>query len=235
MLKKTVGLITFACALTWIAASLRAATVDSQISDRVAKAASIVRAMNMADDRRIPDELLQRAEAVAVVPGVIKGPLGLDGRGLVSERLVDGRWTAPVFIQIARGGWEPQAEGAATDVVLIFTNVDALRTLEEGTGLTLGVDASMVAGPVGQSIEAVTDAKLETAIYAYSHSMGLFTGITLGGAVLGGDDNATHGVYGPDITARKVFLGETILANATVKPFIDAVQRVTIGRKVTQR
>jgi len=235
--KLAVTSIAFVFALACLPAALHAQTVDPQISDRVSRAASVLHEMAMPGNKRIPDELLQHAQAVAIIPGVIKGGTDLGGsfgKGLVSERLANGGWTAPVFIRIGGGSWGPPSGDSSTDLILIFTNPDALRTLEEGTDLKLGVDASIAAGPLGRTIEAATDAKLETAVYAYSQSMGVFAGISPDGAVLDVDDNTTHQVYGEDITARKVFLGETIFANATVKPFIDALQKVTAVKKITQ-
>jgi len=223
--------------LAWMSGFVNAQVVDTQISDRVSKTVSVLNEMAVSGDKGIPNELLQRAEAIAVFPGVIKGATDLGGsygKGLVSERLADGRWTAPVFVRFGGGAWRPPTGVSSTDLVLVFTNPDALRTLEEGTDLKLGVDASIAAGPLGPAIDARADAQLETAVYGYSQSSRLFAGVSLDGAVLDIDDIAMHQVYGQDITARKVFLGETIFANSTVKPFIDALQRTTTGKKVSQ-
>ena len=167
-------------------------------ADRVQKAASVVLDMSAA----VPADLLTRAEAVAVFPGT--------GKGLFSERMAEGGWTAPVFIQMT--GTQD------ADLVLIFTNAEALRTLEEGTLLKLGADAS------------------ETAIHAFSRSnAAAFEEAHLSGVVIDLDAETNHGIYGPDVSAKKILLSETLLANETVIPFIEALRRVTVQRKVTQR
>jgi len=217
---------------------LRAAEDKGAITGRAKSAASVLLEMAAADDKRIPEQLLEGAEAVAVFPGIIQGAAGVGGRygkGLVSERLANGGWSSPVFLTIGGGSWGPQVGLASTDLVLVFTNADALRTVEEGAELKLGVDASMVAGPIGRSVEIGTDAKLQTAIYAYSRAKGLFAGIALDGAVLKSDEDSNRQIYGQDATARTIFLSETLLANEVVKPFMDALKQATLKKKVTSR
>jgi lipid-binding SYLF domain-containing protein len=199
------------------------AVQTSAASERVNAAATVLQDMGAAGEKRIPEEVLQRAQAVAVFPNGAKG--------LISERLADGHWSAPVFIQIRRS--TDATVGQAADVVLVFTNADALRTLEEGTELKLGVDASILAGPMGRAADITADSKLTTAIYAYARSKSVFSGVAMDGAVLDVDREADTRVYGADVTAKKIILGETIMANSTVKPFIDALERITAKKKVT--
>jgi lipid-binding SYLF domain-containing protein len=218
--------------------SARAAQAGGGLSERVKAAASVLLEIGASGDKRIPEELMQRAAGVAVFPGVVKAAAGIGnryGKGLISERLADGHWSAPVFVTIGGGSWSPQVGVTTTDLVLVITNADALRTLEEGTELKLGVDASVVAGPLGRTAKIGTDAKLQAAIYTYSRAKGRFDGIVLDGAVLDIDDGADNQVYGQGVTAKAIIFGETIMANATVKPFIDALEQTTLIKKVTQR
>ena len=203
-------------AISWILAWA------STPAERVEKAANIAVEMSAAD-KGIPQPLLQGAEAVAVFPG--------EGKGLVSSRLADGRWTAPVFVQIS----ESKSSVALANLVLVFTNGDALRTLEEGTRLKLGYDASIVPGPARQTAESAADRIVETAIYTYTRSDNAFEGVTLDGGIVDLDLDANHQVYGPDATAKKIFLSQTLMANTLVKPFIEALNKMTVQKKVTQR
>ena len=189
----------------------------------VEKAVNIALEMSAAD-KGIPQTLLQGAEAVAVFPGE-------GGKGLVSTRLADGRWTAPVFVQIS----ESESSVALANLVLVFANGDALRTLEEGTRLKLGYDASIVPGPAGQTAESATDRIAEAAIYTYTRDKNAFEGVTLAGGIVDVDLDANHQVYGPDATAKKIFLSQTLMANTLVKPFIEALDKMTAQKKVTQR
>lgn len=211
--------------------------VDKDVAERVSKAAAVLQDLTSAADKRIPNELLARAEAIAVIPNMIKGALGIGGRygkGVVSQRLDSGRWSPPAFISIGGGSFGAQLGVSSTDVVLIFTDKKALSMLEGGKDLKLGVDASIVAGPTGRSAEAGVNANLESGIYAYSRAKGLFAGIALDGAVLDMDNDTNAKVYGHHVTAKGILNGK-VQANATVRPFVDAIDRVVPKKKMTQK
>jgi len=208
--------------------------VDNDAADRAQKAADVLQELMGTPDKRIPNELLSRAEAIAVIPHVVKGALGIGGRygkGLVSQRLEGGRWGTPAFIQIGGGSFGAQIGVSATDLVLVFTDSKALDMLAGGKDLKLGVDAGVVAGPIGRSAEAGVNAKLDTAIYAYSRSKGLFAGVALDGAVLDIDNSENKDVYG-DTSAKSILSGSTM--NSSVRPFMDALQKV-MPKKISQK
>lgn len=135
----------------------------------------------------IPDSLLQDAQAVAIVPNVVKVGLiigGRHGRGVVIVRQADGSWSPPTFIELSGGsvGWQVGVQ--STDVVLVFKNRQGLDSLLQGNKFTLGADAAVAAGPVGRQASAATDAQLRAEVYSYSRSRGLFAGVALDGSVL---------------------------------------------------
>lgn len=204
------------------------AKVDKEGAERVAKAVEILKDLTGTADKRIPNELLERAEAIAVIPNMIKGAFGIGGRygkGVVSQRLESGRWGPPSFLEIGGGSFGAQLGVSSTDLVLVFTDRKALDLLEEGKDLKVGVDASAVAGPVGRSAEAGVNIKLETAIYSYSRAKGLFVGVALDGAVLDIDNSRNEKVYGASVTAKDILNGRAA-ANATGQPFVDALERI---------
>src|SRR5437764_6835563 len=178
---------------------------------RAEHAASVLGEIMEAPDQGIPEALLKKAYGIAVIPHVVKGAFGVGGRygkGLVAQRNADGGWGTPLFIEIGGGSFGLQLGVEATDVVMVFTNRDGIRPLLKGK-LTIGADASATAGPVGRNAEAGTDVLLNSAIYSYSRSKGLFAGIALDGAVIQLDDNANKSVYGKksvaaDTAGRKV-------------------------------
>ena len=181
--------------------------------------------------------MLERAEAIAVIPGMVKGAFGIGGRygkGVVSQRLENGRWSPPAFIQIGGGSFGAQLGVSSTDVVLVFTDRNALDLLEEGKDLKLGVDAAAVAGPIGRSAEAGVNLKLESAIYSYSRAKGLFVGVALDGAVLDIDNSENKKVYGSSVTAKDVLNGRATM-NATGRPFVDTLERVVPKKKLSQK
>jgi lipid-binding SYLF domain-containing protein len=206
-------------------------------SHRIAKSSEVLVDLTSAGDKKIPHELLERAEAVVVIPHVVKGAFGLGGRygkGVVSQRLASGRWSAPAFVQIGGGSFGAQIGVSATDLVLVFTDRKALDLLEKGKDLKLGVDAAIVAGPIGRTAEAGVNANLESAIYSYSRSKGLFAGVALDGAVLDIDNSMNEKVYGPSADAKTILNGQTA-ANATVRPFVQALEKYMPKPRISQK
>lgn len=195
--------------------------------ERAGKAAEVLNEILKAPDRGIPKELLKEAHAIAVIPHVLKGALGIGGRygkGLLSRKTTAGKWSAPSYVDLSGASFGFQIGVAATDVVLVFTNEDGLKSLLDGK-VKLGADASVAAGPVGRTGEASTDIKLNASIYSYSRSKGLFAGVALEGAVLSIDDSANHEVYGPNVSGTDILLREKINSNAVVRPFVIALQK----------
>jgi len=227
------GLLVF----TVVAAASAEGKADKESSERIMKATDVLTALTGASDHKIPNELLQRAEAIAVIPNMIKGALGIGGRygkGVVSQRADNGRWSSPSFLEIGGGSFGVQIGVSSTDLVLVFTDRKALNLLEGGKDLKLGVDAGVVAGPLGRSAEAGVNANLESAIYAYSRSKGLFAGIALDGAVLSIDKDRNEKVYGSSADAKGILNG-TVGMNATVRPFVDALDKVVPAKRISQK
>jgi lipid-binding SYLF domain-containing protein len=210
---------------------------DKDAADRAAKAAAVLQDLTVSGDRRIPEAILQRADAVAVIPHMIKGAFGIGGRfgkGLVSERNASGSWSAPAFIEIGGGSFGAQLGVESTDLVLVFTDRKALDLLEKGKDLKLGIDAGVAAGPIGRSAEAGVNANLATAVYAYSRAKGLFAGVALDGAVLNMDKSMNEKVYGSSVDAREILSG-TVTPNRDVQPFMDALEKIAPKRHLSQR
>jgi len=157
----------------------------------------------------IPDKLLAEAQAIMIVPNVLKAGFifgGRGGRGLLSVKTQDGRWSNPSFITLAGGSFGFQAGVQFSDVVLVFRNNRSLESIVNGH-LTLGADAGVAAGPVGRNAAAATDGQFQAEIWSWSRARGLFAGIALDGAVLRIDHNANQAVYGGGSNARMIFEG----------------------------
>jgi lipid-binding SYLF domain-containing protein len=209
--------------------------VDKDVAERVSKATDVLQDLTAAKDKKVPNELLERAEAIAVIPNMIKGAFGIGGRygkGLVSQRTSTGQWSSPSFIEIGGGSFGAQIGVSSTDLVLVFTDRKALSLLEGGKDLKLGADAGVVAGPIGRSAEAGVNANLESAIYAYSRSKGLFAGVALDGAVLNIDKDTNEKVYSAPITAERIFNGGAA-ANSVVRPFVETLAKVSPAKRVS--
>jgi len=196
-------------------------------SERIAKAIEVLQDLTAAPDKKVPHELLERAEAIAVIPNMIKGAFGVGGnygKGMVSQRLPNGNWSQPVYLQIGGGSFGAQLGVSSTDLVLVFTDRKALDLLEGGKDLKLGADAGVVAGPIGRTAEAGVNANLKSAIYAYSRSKGLFAGVALDGALLSIDKDMNEKMYGPSVSAESILKG-TAAANSTAQPFVTALEK----------
>jgi len=199
---------------------------DNDHAERALKAAEVLNETMGAPDKGVPDYLLERAKAIAVIPHVVKGAFGVGGRygkGLIIARKGKG-WGTPSYIDIGGGSFGLQLGVSASDLVLVFTDQGGVKALLEGK-LKLGADASVVAGPVGRNAEAGTDIQLKSGIYSYSRSKGLFAGIALEGAVLTINDSANHEVYGKAVSGTDILMNGTVAPNATVMPFVRAVQK----------
>jgi lipid-binding SYLF domain-containing protein len=180
--------------------------------DRAQKSAEILGDLTRTPDKGIPNSLLDRAYGIAVFPHVVKAALGVGGRwgkGLLSVREPGGNWGPPAYVEIKGGSYGFQIGGQSTDLVLVFTSRKGVDSLLSSK-LKLGADASVAAGPVGRAAEAGTDVKLNSEVYAYSRSKGLFAGISLDGAVVTMDNSANQKVYGMD--------GRDVLARGTTSP-----------------
>ena len=149
--------------------------------------------------KEVPQRLLAEAQGVAIIPNVIKVGLvagGRRGHGVVMVRDAQGQWTMPQFVTLTGGsvGWQVGIQ--ATDVVLVFTSRRGVDGLLRGK-FTVGVDASIAAGPVGRNAAAATDTELKSEIFSYSRSRGLFVGASLDGSLLEIDQGAAASFYGP--------------------------------------
>lgn len=171
-----------------------------------ARAARVFDQIMATREKSIPGDLLNRAEAVAVFPGVLKGGLIVGARrgsGVISRR-VPGGWSAPAFFDLAGGSIGLQIGAASTDYVLLFMNDNAVESLL-GDKFEIGGEGSAAAGPVGRSASASTDVKLNAQILSYSRSRGAFAGLELKGVVIKPDNEDNLQVYG--MTARDILTG----------------------------
>jgi lipid-binding SYLF domain-containing protein len=147
-------------------------------------------------DKAIPKELLDKAEAIAVFPGVIKAAFifgGKGGQGVVSKRTPNG-WSAPAFFNLSGGSFGAQIGASKTDYVLLIMNEDGLNGLLKDK-FEIGGEVGVAAGPVGREAAASTSLRLDAGILSYSRSKGAFIGAALKGAVISPDNDLNEAVY----------------------------------------
>jgi SH3 domain-containing YSC84-like protein 1 len=226
--------IAVVCASLLWATSAFAALSSDEVK-RLSDAGAILTELRAAPDKGIPEDLWSKAECVIVIPSMKKAAFvvgGEYGSGVMSCRT--NGWSAPVFMQLAKGSWGLQIGAEQVDLVLLVMNRRGVDKLLEDK-VSLGGDASVAAGPVGRTASAATDAKLGAEMLAYSRAQGVFAGIDLSGGVLRPDKEADARAYGNDVSARDVATGGThVTAPSAASPFLQALRRdvrATTGRK----
>ena len=212
-----VTLLTFA-SLGWAESNRESST------DRLDNAGKVLNEIMAAPDKGIPEEVLEHAKCVAVVPHMIKGGFVFgaeNGRGVATCRTADG-WSAPAFFAITGGSWGLQIGLEGVNLVMIIQNDKGMQRLL-ASNFQLGADASAAAGPVGRHASADTDWKLDTEVLTYSRAKGVFAGLTLSGASVRQDNDSMRAIYGHKVTTRNVLLGR-IAATPAAHSFLDAVR-----------
>ena len=189
----------------------------------------------------IPQQLLEKAECVLVIPSMTKiavGVGGSHGRGAMSCRTgtdFNGPWGAPAMYALDGGSVGLQLGAESTDVVLLVMNKRGVDALLDSK-VKLGGNASVAAGPKGRNLEATTDLTMRAEVLSYSRARGLFAGVSLEGTSVRPDDDATEVVYGRKLTARAIIAGTrpVIAVPAAARQFVDALQK-NAPRNLTQR
>jgi lipid-binding SYLF domain-containing protein len=217
-------------AAAWLAtAGTAAAAISTGEAKRLQNSAAVISGMREQPDKGIPDTLWNRASCVVVIPDLKKAAFGIGGeygKGVMSCR-EGNRWSAPAFMQLAKGSWGLQIGGAEVDVVLLVMNREGAEKLLKDK-VSLGADASVAAGPVGRAAAAATDAQLSAAILSYSRSRGVFAGIDISGGVLGPDKDANADVFSSNVQPEKIVFGN-VPAPPEAQPLIRALGRETVG------
>jgi SH3 domain-containing YSC84-like protein 1 len=216
------------------------AAISTAEAKRLNEAATVVTELRDMTEKGIPGELWDRADCVVVIPNLKKAALGIGGeygRGVMSCRnKATNGWSAPLFMQLAKGSWGLQIGAEQIDLVLLVMNQRGAEKLLEDK-VSLGADASVAAGPVGRSGTASTDAQFSAEILSYSKAQGVFAGIDISGGVLRPDQDANTDVYGPGHNSREIVTGGTAPIPAAARDFVSALSnqaRATTGKKPGQ-
>ena len=175
--------------------------------NRAQRAATVFQEIMNAPDS-IPQDVLNKAQCIAIIPGDKKFAFifGADyGRGLAVCRTENG-WSAPLYLAVEGGSFGYQIGGSSTDLILLFMNDHALHSLLSDK-FKLGGDASVAAGPVGRQASATTDLKLTAEILSYSRSKGVFAGVSLDGTVVQADKSGDEAMYGAGVSRHDVLDG----------------------------
>ncbi|MBI1874130.1 MAG: lipid-binding SYLF domain-containing protein [Acidobacteria bacterium] len=184
-------------------------SAQSDQADRVRDAAVVLQEIMGAPDKAIPKSVLEKAEAVAVFPGTLKGGFVIAahrGRGIISVRDRSAhRWSKPAFLTLTGGSIGAQIGGQSIDIVLIVMNRRGLDNLLQNQ-FKIGASAGVAAGPVGRDAQAATDIQLRAEILSYSRSRGLFAGVSLEGSGVRQDRDWNEEFYGDPLRSRSIVI-----------------------------
>src|SRR5580692_11888898 len=209
-----------------------AADREVKVDDRLDASADTLIDMMHASDQGIPQDLIDKARCVVVIPGMKKAGFifGAEyGRGFAVCRRHGGvGWSAPAAMRSEGGSFGFQIGASDTDIVLLVMNDHGMKHLLSDK-FTLGGDASVAAGPIGRDASARTDAQLQTEMLSYSRSHGIFAGISLTGATLRPDGDTNRELYGHDTTNREILTGE-FKTPAAARKFEHALRRDSAER-----
>ncbi len=216
--------ILFAVLLVILLGSMAFATAKDDSEERLQNAGNVLKEILGAPDKGVPEEVLNDAKCIVVVPHLIKAGFifgGKHGRGVASCRTASG-WSAPAFISVGGGSWGLQIGAEGIDLVMLVMNDKGLQHLLSSK-FELSGEGSAAAGPVGRHASAGTDWKLNTEVLTYSRSKGAFAGLTLEGAVVEQDADSTIAIYGKDIPFRSVLMGK-VRPPAPAASFMSALE-----------
>jgi lipid-binding SYLF domain-containing protein len=181
---------------------------DSDEARRVRESATIFGEIMAAEDKAIPQAILEKAEGIAIFPGTLRAGFvvgGTRGRGIISARN-DSRWSAPAFLTLTGGSFGLQIGGQAADIILVINDRRGVENLVSNQ-FKLGADAAVAAGPVGRDAQAATDLQLRAQILSYSRARGLFAGVTISGSTVRQDRDANERFYGKRLETKDIVFG----------------------------
>jgi len=205
---KLKGIILALLATSFIASAAKPGPSEAHL--RLTAASEVFGEIMAAPDKGIPEWVLERAHCAVIVPAVKQGAFIFGakyGKGVMLCRRAGGGWSAPSTMRIEGGSFGFQIGGAEVDAVLMVMNEDGKKKLLKSK-FTLGGEAGVMAGPVGRSTKAETDALMHAKILSYSRSRGLFAGVALEGGTLRVDRGDNEKLYGRAVGPAEIVDGK---------------------------
>jgi len=221
MLKK-LSLVLLLCACVWAKDNSDRRSGDI---DRLKSAGEILDEIMAAPDSGIPDNIIGKADCLAIVPSLKKGGFivgGAYGKGVATCRTASG-WSAPVFFRIEGGSVGFQIGAQEVDLIMVVMNSKGMTAMLHNKA-KLGADVSAAAGPVGRHAEGMTDWKLRAQVLTYSRARGLFAGVSIEGSSIRQDNDDTRAFYGR-MVPYSTSLSGNIAAPADSQGFLGPVAK----------
>ncbi len=221
-MKKTMWVLLLSC-VGLVATMAWAGSAREDSTNRMDRSVNVIHAIMAAPDKGIPEEVMNGAKCIVVVPDLIKGGFvfgGKHGRGVATCRTENG-WSAPAFVSVGGGSWGLQIGVEDVDLIMLVMNDQGMQHLLSSK-LELTGEGSVAAGPVGRHASAGTDWTLNTEVLTYSRVKGVFAGLTLEGAVVQPDEDSTRAIYGKNRQFRAILSGKVAIPKSG-EAFLKAV------------
>lgn len=205
-----------ALALSAVLSSAYAKVDATKATERIGDAAAVFQEIMQGEDKGIPQDLLDKAHCVAIVPGLKKGGFIVGakyGKGVLMCRKPGGGWTGPAAVRVEGGSFGLQIGAGEVDLVMLVMNERGAQKLVRSE-FKVGGAAEAMAGPVGRSVQAETDAYMRAEILSYSRSRGVFAGIALQGSTFREDLDDNEAIYGQKISNERILFGGTAVPPA---------------------
>jgi lipid-binding SYLF domain-containing protein len=212
-----------------LAVSSFPAFAQKKENERVENSGTVMQEiLNIPDD--IPQDVIDKADCVVVLPSVLKLAFGVGGsygRGVLTCRKGEdfkGPWGAPSMMAVEGGSFGFQLGGQATDFVLLLMSPNSAKSILNSK-VKLGGDVSAAAGPVGRNASAETDVTMRAEILSYSRARGLFAGISLAGSTLRADNDANKSLYGKEVSAEDIVFKSAVAAPASAELLLSELNK----------
>jgi lipid-binding SYLF domain-containing protein len=221
--------------LSLLALSAVAQEKEDKEESRVENAGTVMKEILDAPDS-IPQDVLDKADCVVILPSVLKFAIGFGGsygRGVMTCRsgsTFRGPWGPPTMMALEGGSAGLQLGGNATDFVLLLMSPRSATSMLSSK-VKLGGDASAAAGPVGRTASAESDVALRAEILSYSRARGLFAGISLEGSTLRPDNSANKKLYGKEVSAKDIVFNRTVPIPPSAKKLLATLEKASPKNK----
>jgi lipid-binding SYLF domain-containing protein len=227
MVRKFITVLAFA----GLAAAAKNEPAEAQ--KRVQEADRVLREIMDVPDKGIPQDLMDKAHCVAIVPSMKQGGFIVGakyGKGVLMCRKAHGGWKGPATVRVEGGSFGLQIGGGEVDVVLLIMNASGAEKIMKSQ-FKIGGEAGAMAGPVGRTVQAETDAYMRAEILGYSRSRGVFAGIALSGSTLREDLDDNEALYGSRMTSQEILDQGRAPAPNAAKPLIGTLNRYSMWEK----
>ena len=211
-----------------IIALFMATSLFASAEEKLLDSSNALKNMMRDSQIKIPQKVLERAQAIAIFPGTIEISMFLGGKtgsGVMVVRRSDGTWSYPFFVKLGGAGLGFQLGVEKKDILMVFESKDSVKKLMNNK-ITLGADASVAAGPAGESAGRGSEIDFSKEIFTYTKTQGAFVGVSIDGSVMNHDYDQNIELYGNNITPEQIVESDGLLSSYAIEDFLKSVQKL---------